>query len=141
MAQKAWLPGCAVFFALAAMTAHAQAGPVGGTARELVAADGAAARIQQVAARVCWTEGGIRHCRNRARVYGYQSPGAYGYQAPAAGYGAPAVYGVGPPIGYGYISRDQVATDPNLFPIGSMDWWQAMDALDRGGQGSGSGSQ
>src|SRR5262245_8472247 len=141
MAQKAWVPGSTVLFALAAMTAQAQAGPIGSTAKELVSADRAAAGVQHVAQRVCWTEGGMRRCRllNNGRVYGYQSPRAYRNRAPAAGYQAPAIYGYGPPIGYGYISRDQVETDPNAFPIGSSDWWQAMDALDRGGQGNGQG--
>jgi len=138
MAKKAWVPGATVVFALAAMTAQAQAGPIGGTAKELLSADMAAARVQQVASRVCWREGGIRRCRslNNARVYGYQAPGVYGYQAPAAGYQAAPI---GPPIGYGYIARDQIETDPNAFPVGSSDWWQAMDALDRGGQSSGQG--
>ena len=133
MARKAWVPGSTVVFALAAMTAQAHAGPIGGTAKELVSAEMAAARVQQVAQRVCWTEAGIRRCRslNNRRVYGYQ--------APAVGYQAPPIYGVGPPIGYGYIARDQIETDPNAFPVGSSDWWQAMDALDRGGQASGQG--
>jgi hypothetical protein len=142
MARKAGLPGSTFIFALAAMSAQGQAAPVGGSAREVVPVDMAAARLQQVANRVCWTEGGIRRCRslNNVRVYGYQSPRAYRYRAPAAGYQAPAFYGVAPPIGYGYIAREQVETDPNLFPVGSTDWWQAMDALDRGGQGNGQGA-
>jgi hypothetical protein len=141
MARKAWLPGSTIVLALAAMSAQVQAAPIGGTARELVSADMAAARLQQVANRVCWTQGGIRRCRslNNVRVYGYQSRRAYGYRAPAAGYQAPALYGGGPPVGYGYIAREQIETDPNLFPVGSTDWWQAMDALDRGGQGNGQG--
>lgn len=136
MARKAWIPGSTVVLALAAMTAQAQAGPVGGTAKGLVSAEMAATRVQHVANRVCRTEGGIRRCRliNNVPVYGYQSPGVSGYQAPAAGYQAPAVYGGGPPTGYGYIAREQVETDPALFPVGSTDWWQAMDAMDRGGQ-------
>jgi hypothetical protein len=141
MARNAWIPGSTVVFALAAMTAQAQAGPVGGTTKELVSAEMAATRVQHVANRVCWREGGIRRCRslNGVRVYGYQSPRVSGYRAPAAAYQAPAAYGFGPPIGYGYIAREQVATDPALFPIGSSDWWQAMDAMDRGGQGNGQG--
>jgi hypothetical protein len=143
MARKTWLPASTIIFALAAMSAQVQAAPVGATAKELVSADMATARLQQVATRVCWTQGGTRRCRslNNVRVYGYQSPRVYGYRAPAAGNQAPASYGVGPPVGYGYIAREQVETDPNLFPVGSMDWWQAMDALDRGGQASGQGSQ
>jgi hypothetical protein len=138
MARKACLPFSTVAFALAAMSTQVQAGPVGGAARELVSAEIAAARLQQVATRVCWTQGGIRRCRslNNVRVYGYQSPRVYGYRAPAARYQA---YGFGPPLGYGYIAREQIETDPDLFPVGSTDWWQAMDAQDRGGQGNGQG--
>jgi hypothetical protein len=136
MARKAWIPGATVVFVLAAMTAQAQAGPVGVTVKALASADMDATRVQHVANRTCWTQGGIRRCRslNNVRVYGYQSPQVSGYGAPAAGFQAPAVYGVGPPIGYGYIAREQVETDPALFPVGSSDWWQAMDVWDRGGQ-------
>jgi hypothetical protein len=144
MARKLWLPGSAAVFALTAMAATAQAGPVGGTARELAAAGMLGSQRQQVANRVCWSENGMRRCRslNNVRVYGYQSPRrASGYRGPPVGYGyqAPAFYGVGPPIGYGYVARDQIEIDPNAFPVGSTDWWQSMDALDRGGQGNGQG--
>jgi hypothetical protein len=141
MARKFWLPGPAAVFAVIAMAATAQAGPVGGTARELAAAGMTGSQLQQVANRVCWRENGMRRCRslNNAGVYGYRSPRASGYRAPAVGYGyqAPAFYGVGPLGGYGY--RDQVEIDPNAFPVGSTGWWNSMDALDRGGQGNGSG--
>src|SRR5262245_55836182 len=140
MARKPWLPGSAAVFALTAMAATAQAGPVGGSARELAAVGTTGSQIQQIASRVCWTENGMRRCRslNNVRVYGYQSRRASGYRARAVGYGyqAPALYGVGPPIGYGYLPRDQIEIDPNAFPVGSADWWQSMDALDRGGQGN-----
>ena len=141
MAQKPWLPGSAAVFALTAMAATAQAGPVGGTASELAAAGMTGSPLQQVANRVCWREDGMRRCRslNNARVYGYRSPRASGYRAPAVGYGyqAPAFYGGGSLGGYGY--RDQVEIDPNAFPVGSTGWWNSMDALDRGGQGNGAG--
>jgi len=143
MARKHWLPPSAVVFALTAMAATAQADPVGGAARDLAAAATAGAQLQQVANRVCWSENGVRRCRslNNVRVYGYQSPRGTRYRAPAVGYGyqAPGFYGVGPPIGYGYMARDQIEIDPNAFPVGSTDWWQSMDALDRGGQGNGQG--
>ena len=142
MARKFWLPGSAAVFAVIAMAATAQAGPVGGTARELAAAGMTGSQLQQVANRVCWREDGMRRCRslNNVRVYGYQSPRASRYRARAVGYGyqAPAFYGgVGPLGGYGY--RDQVEIDPNAFPVGSTGWWNSMDALDRGGQGNGQG--
>ena len=141
MARKFWLPGSAAVFAVIAMAATAQAGPVGGTARELAAAGMTGSQLQHVANRVCWRENGMRRCRslNNAGVYGYRSPRASGYRAPAVGYGyqAPAFYGVGPLGGYGY--RDQVEIDPNAFPVGSTGWWNSMDALDRGGQGNGQG--
>ena len=144
MARKFWLPGSAAVFAVTAMAATAQAGPVGGTARELAAAGMTGSQLQQVANRVCWRENGMRRCRslNNVRVYGYQSPRASRYRARAAGYGyqAPAFYGVGPPIGYGGNGyRDQIEIDPNAFPVGSQGWWNSMDALDRGGQGNGQG--
>jgi len=144
MALKSWMAGSAVLFALTTMAATAQAGPVGGTARELAAAGMTGSQLQQVANRVCWRENGMRRCRslNNVRVYGYQSPRASRYRARAVGYGyqAPAFYGVGPPIGYGgYGYRDQIEIDPNAFPVGSQGWWNSMDALDRGGQGNGQG--
>ncbi len=148
MARTSWLAGSTIVFALTAMTANAHAGPVGATAKELMAAGQTGAILQEVANRVCWSENGIRRCRslNNVRVYGYQSPQAYGgqraygYRAPAAGYQAPAAaIGVAPPIGFGYLpARDQVETDPDVLPIGTMDWWQAMDFQDRGGQQGGS---
>jgi hypothetical protein len=138
MALKIWLLGSAAVLASTAMAANAEAGPVGGLARELVPAAMSGTNVQQVATRVCWNENGSRRCRslNNVRVYGYQSPRASGRRAPAAGY-------IAPPVGYyGYLpTRDQIETDPNAFPVGSSDWWQAMDALDRGGQGNGQGSQ
>jgi hypothetical protein len=144
MALKFWLAGSTAVVALTAMVANAEAGPVGGIATELVRAGTPGANLQQVATRVCWNENGSRRCRslNNVRVYGYQSPRAYRYRGPAAGYIAPPMYGVGPPIGsFGYLpARDQIETDPNAFPVGSSDWWQAMDALDRGGQGNGQGN-
>jgi hypothetical protein len=143
MARKSWLP-CSVAFALTAVAANADAGPVAGTARELATAAVAGSNVQQVANRVCWSQNGVRRCRSldNVRVYGYQSsranrgPRVYGYRAPAAGH-LPSIYGVGAPIGYG--PRDQIETDPDVFPIGSGDWWQAMDYQDRGGQGNGTG--
>src|SRR5262245_19308158 len=142
MARKPWLLGSAAVCILTAMAANAHAGPMGGTARELASAGTAGATVQQVANRVCWSENGVRRCRslNNARVYGYRSPRGSGYRAPAVGYGyqAPAFYG--PPIGYGYMARDQIEIDPTAFPVGSTDWWQSMDALDRGGAASGQGS-
>jgi hypothetical protein len=140
MARTSWLAGSTVVFALIAMTANAHAGPVGATTKELVSAGQTGAILQEVQNRVCWRENGIRRCRslNNVRVYGYQSPLTYGGQR-AYGYQAPAAIGVAPPIGYGYLpTRDQVETDPDQFPIGSMDWWQAMDFQDRGGQQGGS---
>ena len=144
MARKPWLLGSAAVCILTAMAANAHAGPMGGTARELASAGTAGATVQQVANRVCWSENGVRRCRslNNVRVYGYQSPRAYGYRARAPGYQAPGIYGVGPPVGYGYLpSREQIETDPDVYPVGSTNWWQAMDALDRGGQGNGTGGQ
>jgi len=143
MAQKPWLPGSAAVLALTTMAATAQAGPVGGSARELAAAGMTGSPLQQIANRVCWSENGVRRCRslNNARVYGYQSPRAPGSGAPAVGYGyqAPAFNNVGPPVGLGGFGyRDQVEIDPNAFPVGSEGWWNSMDALDRGGQGNGS---
>ncbi|HJZ32596.1 MAG TPA: hypothetical protein VKF35_15880 [Hyphomicrobiaceae bacterium] len=128
MAVKSWLPVSAALFAVTAVAANAQAGPAGGTARELASAAGAGSAIAQVAARVCWVENGIRHCRRANRVYGYR---------PAANYLPPGSFGYGPPIGYGY--RGQIDTDPNDYPIGSSQWWQNMDSLDRGGQGQSTG--
>jgi len=144
MAQKLWLPGSAAVLALTVMAATAQAGPVGGSARELAAAGMTGSALQQVANRVCWSENGVRRCRslNNMRVYGYQSPRASANRPPAAAYGyqAPAFYGVGPAIGYGGVGyRDQIEIDPNAFPVGSEGWWNSMDALDRGGQGAGQG--
>jgi hypothetical protein len=144
MAKKPWLPGSAAVFALTAMAATAQAGPVGGTTRELASAGMTGSQLQHVANRVCWRENGMRRCRslNNVRVYGYQSPRASRSRARAVGYGyqAPAFYGVGPPIGYGGNGyRDQIEIDPNAFPVGSEGWWNSMDALDRGGQGNGQG--
>jgi hypothetical protein len=143
MARKPWLPGSAAVFALTALAATAQAGPVGGSARELAAAGMTGSQLQQIANRVCWSQNGMRRCRslNNVRVYGYQAPR---YRARAVGYGyqAPAFYGVGPPIGYGGFGyRDQIEIDPNAFPVGSEGWWNSMDALDRGGQGNGSAGQ
>ena len=137
MVLRVCLSGSAAVVALTVMAMNAEAGPVGGPARELVGAGTPGANVQQVATRVCWNENGSRRCRslNNVRVYGYQSPRASRYRAPAAGY-------IAPPIGYfGYLpAREQIETDPNAFPVGSSDWWQAMDALDRGGQGNGQGN-
>jgi hypothetical protein len=144
MARESWLLGSAAIFAVITMAATVHAGPIAGTGGELASVGTAGATVQQVANRVCWSENGVRRCRslNNVRVYGYRSPRAYGYRAPAPGYQAPGLDGVGPPVGYGYLpSREQIETDPDVYPIGSTDWWQAMDALDRGGQGNGSGSQ
>ena len=140
MALKILLPGSAAVFALTAMAANAHAGPIGGTARALVSGGMIGSNVQQVANRVCWSENGVRRCRslNNVRVYGYRSPRAYGGRR-VYGYRAPAIYGAGPPIGYGYLPRGQVETDPDVYPVGSTNWWQAMDALDRGGQGNGTG--
>jgi hypothetical protein len=117
MAQKSWLPGSAAVFVLTAMAANAHAGPVGGTARELVLAGMTGSNVEKVANRVCWRENGVRRCRslNNGGVYGYQSPRR----------------------GNGY--RDQIETNPDDFPIGSTDWWRAMDYQDRAGQGNGHG--
>ena len=142
MARKSWLLGSAAVFAMTAMAANAHASPMGGSARELASVGTAGTTVQQVANRVCWSENGVRRCRslNNVRVYGYRSPRAN--RAPAAGYQAPGLYGVGPPVGYGYLpSREQIETDPDAYPVGSTDWWQAMDALDRGGQGNGTGDR
>ena len=92
MARKSWLAGSAAVFALTAMAANAQAGPVGDTARALVLAGMTGSNVEKVASRVCWSENGIRRCRslNNAGVYGYQSPRR------ANGY------------------RDQIETDPGV---------------------------
>jgi hypothetical protein len=97
------------------MSANAHAGPVGGTARAFVLAGMTGSNVEKVASRVCWRENGIRRCRS------LNNPGVYGYQSPrrANGY------------------RDQIETDPGDFPVGSTDWWHAMDYQDRGGQGNG----
>jgi len=113
MARKSWLPASVAAFALAAMAASAHAGPVGGTARELVLAGVTGSNVEEVATRVCWRENGVRRCRSVNNVYGYQS------LRRSNGY------------------RDQIETNPDDFPIGSTDWWRAMDYQDRGGQGNG----
>jgi hypothetical protein len=68
MALKSWMAGSAVLFALTTMAATAQAGPVGGTARELAAAGTTGSQLQQVANRVCWRENGMRRCRSLNNV-------------------------------------------------------------------------
>ncbi len=115
MARTSWLAGSAAVFALATMSANAHAGPVGDTARAFVLAGMTGSNVEKVASRVCWRENGIRRCRS------LNNPGVYGYQSPrrANGY------------------RDQIETDPGDFPVGSTDWWHAMDYQDRGGQGNG----
>jgi hypothetical protein len=138
MALKFWLPGSVLVYALTTMAATAQAGPAAGAGQALKAAGPPGWSKAQVANRVCWTENGRRRCRSLddSRVYGYQSPPAGGRQ-PVYGYQAappPGVY-VGPPIGYGFLpDRDQIETDPDAFPVGTADWWHAMDTWDRGGQ-------
>ena len=49
MARTSWLAGSTIVFALTAMTANAQAGPVGATAKELMAAGQTGAILQEVA--------------------------------------------------------------------------------------------
>src|SRR5262245_2750396 len=111
MAAKSWLRGSVAVFALAAMAASAHAGPVAGTAKALAGMTGS--NVETVASRVCWRENGVRRCRLVNNVYGYQSPRR------------------------GNAYRDQVETDPDDFPVGSTDWWRAMDYQDRAGQGNG----
>jgi hypothetical protein len=113
MTRNSWLPGSAAVVALVAMAANAHAGLIGGTARELALAAMTGSNIETVANRVCWRDNGVRRCRSINNVYGYQSPRR----------------------GNGY--RDQIDTDPDDFPVGSTDWWRAMDYQDRGGQGNG----
>jgi hypothetical protein len=113
MARKSWLPGSAAAFVLAAAAATAQAGPVVGTARELAVANMTSSNVEKAATRVCWRENGVRRCRSVNNVFGYQSLRR----------------------GNGY--RDQIDTEPDDFPVGSTDWWRAMDYQDRGGQGNG----
>jgi hypothetical protein len=59
MARKSWMP-CSAAFALTAVAANADAGPVAGTARELATAAVAGSNVQQVANRVCWSQNGVR---------------------------------------------------------------------------------
>ena len=113
MAPKPWLRVPAAVFALAAMAAYADAAPVGGTARDLAPAGMIGSNTEQVASRVCWRQNGVRRCRLVNNVYGYQS------------------------LRRGNAYRDQVDTDPDDYPVGSTDWWRAMDYQDRGGQGNG----
>jgi hypothetical protein len=111
MAGRFWLFGSAAVMACAAMMASANAGPVGTNA--LLGAGMIGSNVENVATRVCWRENGVRRCRSVDNVYGYRSLRR----------------------GNGY--RDQIDTDPDDFPVGSSDWWRAMDALDRGGQSNG----
>jgi hypothetical protein len=91
--------------------ANAHAAPVLGTTRGLVLAG--ISNVEDVASRICWRENGVRQCRLVNNVYGYRSPRR------------------------GNAYRDQIDTAPDDYPVGSTDWWRAMDYQDRGGQGNG----
>jgi hypothetical protein len=103
MTRRYWMIAAAGASAWAIMTSGAQAAPLGSAAIEPGWAAAARSGLEQVAYRLCWTEGGARQCRwvDNARIYGYRAsraadlagPRAYGDRPPRVlGYAAPRAY-------------------------------------------------
>jgi hypothetical protein len=88
-------------------TLAAQAAPAAPSAAAMARA-GADGKVQSIAYRRCWWQGGQRHCRGYGSAY-------RGYR------------------GYGY--RYYGPLYPEAYRTGSSRWWQEMDREDRGGRG------
>jgi hypothetical protein len=140
-------------FALALTGASAQAAPAGSAAGDLRSAAQAGSVYQQVAYRLCWTEGGTRQCRwvDNARIYGYRGaarravPRVYGYTAlPAVTVSpppAPAVVYSAAPV-YSYVPPSVINppgprnwSNPDAYPTGSTSWWRVLDHEAQQGSG------
>ena len=90
---------------LAALPAASQAGPLGNASVVRQAAPGS---IVEQAARRCWWRHGVRHC-GRVVQRGYRDR----------------------PDGYGFTYGNPKA---EFYPIGSRDWWSAMEREGRTGR-------
>ena len=125
MASKQCLTGTAgVILVLAAMTGAAQSASPGSMLTDFGRATATASDVERAQYRICAMEGGVRRCRTASISGPYRGRRVYGYQATGRVYGYQAI-----PRQYGYESPDQ-------YPVGSGAWWQSMDLLGRGGNGS-----
>ena len=107
--------------ALALIAAPAHSDPLGRTvSHRNIARIVDTFTLQQVAYRVCKTQGSERRC-HWVDIHG---PGLYGYGAPSARYR----YG---PAG------DYIPSDPSDYRAGTLRWWGSLDRLNRGGNGNG----
>jgi hypothetical protein len=137
-----WTTAAIGALALGLTTTSVQSAPAGSGTLNVRLVGQAGSSHDQVAYKLCWREGGARHCRwvesariyphrratsaSRAgrRVYGYAALPAITVTPPSL---APAIYGPS------YTRRSANWTNPDVYPTGSGNWWRVMDHNGRGG--------
>jgi hypothetical protein len=122
------LAGAVGVLALAGLLQPAHSAPLGNAAGHARPAIAGVAASEQIAYRLCETQGGVRRCR-WVDTYG---PRAYGYRAPPP---VPGVVVLTPPVVFYYYRNGYRPNEPSDYPTGTTPWWRSMDYWDLGGVG------